>query len=437
MNIEFYTMTLWIAVVWPLLLSIPSVHSRLPWPRHLAIIPAAVLTLLPFDASINISWLLYGTGFSIDENVRWVLGAFVVIWFAAATISLPSKDKPSLNHSTTLYLLTMTGSLGALLTTDLVGFFSFSTLMGYGFYGLLTQDGDKALQRAGRLYLYFLIVADIALFEALLLVAFTTQHFQFDLARQTMSEISSSPVYLYMVLLGFGIKAGIWPFFIWLTAIFNSGSRFITLLLIAGPITISLLGLLRWLPAREDVYITGIVMQIVGAAAILHAALNLFLRLIFKKGLFKQGTARVTTVWLLITFTGLYSLALGTALLNPALWQQYSYIVYPFIAVISISLTILVLTVGKTHIKPESIDSTPLFISNLFQLFEKRIHATKQLATHLKLSAKTLWNDSGSFVIRRYQHVLSNQKNKLFVTDWKINITLFLILGLALTWLAT
>jgi len=437
MNIEFYTMTLlWMAVIWPLLLSIPSLHSRLPLPRHLAIIPAALLTVLPVDASINITWLLYGTGFAIDSSLRWILGSVVMIWFAVATISSPTKEKASLSHCSTLYLITLGGCIGALLTTDLVGFFSFSTLMSYGFYGLLVQHGNKSLQRAGRLYLIFLIAADIALFEALLLVAFTTEHFQYEMVRQTMSNISSSSVYLYMVLLGFALKAGIWPFYFWLTGIFNSGSRIIALLLIAGPITMSLLGLLRWLPAREDVYITGIVMQIVGAAAILHAALKFFLRVIFKQGLFRQGTRRNTLAWLVITFTGLFSLALGTALLNPSLLQQYSYIAYPLIAVVSASMTVLILLTGKTHEKSESIDTTPIFITNLFHVFEKRIDATKKLTAYLKLSSKTLWNTSGSFVIRRYQHVLSDEK-KLFATDWKINITLFLILVLAITWLAT
>jgi len=424
-------MTLWMAVIWPLLLSIPSLHNRLPWPRHLAIIPAAVLTVIPVDASINIAWLLYGTGFAIDGNIRWILGAFVVIWFAAATITLPSKDKPSSSYSTTLYLLTLTGSVGTLLTTDLVGFFSFSTLMGYSFYGFLILNGDKAQQRAGRLYLYFLIVADLALFEALLLVAFTTQHFQYEIARQVMSDSSSSPVYLYMVLLGFALKAGIWPFYFWLTAVFNSGSRSTVLLLLAGPMTMSLLGLLRWLPVREDFYIIGIIMQLLGVAAILHATLRVVTLI-----LFNQGMARFSTAWFVISFTGLLSLALGTALLNPFLWQQYSHIVYPLIAAFSVSLSILILTTGKTHRKPASTDRAPVLIINISHELKKWIQATQQLATYLKLRAKTLWNKSGSFVIRRYQHVSNDQKIKSFVTDWKINITLFLILGLALAWLA-
>ena len=432
MNIEFYTTTLWIAVIWPLLLSIPALHSRLPWPRYLAIIPVIVLAATPIDASINIPWLLYGTGFAIDGNIRWILGAFVVIWITAATLTLPAKEKASPYHSTTFYLLTLTGSLGALLTTDLVGFFSFSTIMSYGFYGLLSQDADKTQQRAGRLYLYFIIAADIALFEALLLVAFTTQHFQYEVARQAMSDISSSPVYLYMVLLGFTLKAGIWPFYAWLTAAFNSGTRANALMLIAGPITISLLGLLRWLPARDDIYIIGIVMQLLGAAAISHAVLKVFTRVIFR-----QGMGLFTTAWLVITFTGLFSLALGTALLNPSLWHEYAYIAYPFIAAMSIALSILILTTGKNQKKTELPDTTPLFIKKIFHVFEEWIHTAKQLANHLTLRSKILWNKSGLFFINQYQQVSNNQKNKPVIFDWKTNITLFLILGLALTWLAS
>lgn len=431
MNIEFYTMALWIAVIWPLLLSIPSLHSRLPWPRHLALIPAAVLTVIPVDVSINIPWLLFGTGFAIDGNIRWILGALVVIWFAAATISLPSKEKASSNYSTTFFLLTLAGSLGVLLTTELVGFFSFSTLMGYGFYALIIQDGSKALQRAGRLYLYVLIVADIALFEALLLVAFTTEHFQYEMVRQTMADISSSPVYLYMVLIGFVLKAAIWPFYFWLTAAFNSGSRAIALLLVAGPITMSLLGLLRWLPVRDDVYIIGLVMQLLGAAAILHSTLKFF-----TSNIFKQNRIPFNTAWLIISFTGLLSLALGSALQNPTLWQQYSYIFYPVISAFSLSLSLLILTTVKTHCEPETVNTSPALIKNMLHKLKKRLHSTQQQASDIKLRSTTLWDKAVSYVIKQYQHISNGQKIKFFVTDWKINITLFLILGLAITWLA-
>jgi len=425
MNIEFYTMMLLMTVVWPLLLAIPALQSRLPRPRYLALVPAVVLFTLPSDVSIKLPWLLYGTGVSLDGNSRWILGAFIVIWFAAATLTLPAKQKTTLKYSSTFYLLTMAGNLGALLTTDLVGFFVFSTLMSYGFYGLIIQDGDKALQRAGRLYLYFLIVADLALFEALLLMAFTTNNFQYEMARQAMSTLSASPIYPYMVLIGFILKAGIWPFYFWLSNAFHSCSRTIALLLVGGPITISLVGLLRWLPVREDSHIIGIVLQVLGAAAILHFTLRLFL----------AGKNRFSLSWFVIASTGLFSLVLGTMLLNSS-WQQHVYIAYPFIATVSILFTIVILMFGKNIKKPDSSNTTPHFITNLFDRFNTLFNSAQQSVSKLKHKTVSLGNNAVAFVIRQYENVFSNSKIIHFVTGWKINITLFVILVLTIAWLA-
>jgi len=424
MIIEFYTIMLLMAVVWPLLLAIPALQSRLPWPRYLALIPASVLLTLPSDISIKLPWLLYGTGFSLDANSRWILGAFIVIWFAAATLTLSAKQKPVLKYSSTFYLLTMAGNLGALLTTDLVGFFVFSTLMSYGFYGLMIQDGDKTHQRTGRLYLYFLILADLALFEALLLMAFTTNDFQYEMARQSMSTLSASPIYPYMVLIGFTLKAGIWPFYFWLSTAFHSCSRIVALLLVGGPITISLVGLLRWLPVGENIHIIGIVMQVLGAVAILHFILRLFL----------AGKNRFSISWFIIASTGLFSLVLGTMLVNSS-WPQQAYIAYPFIASVSILFTIVNLIFGKNIKQLDSSDTAPHFITNILDRFSTWINAAQQSVSKLKHGTINLRDNAGAFLIKKYL-ILSDSKIKYFATGWKTNITLFVILVLTITWLA-
>jgi len=425
MIIEFYTMMLLMAVVWPLLLAIPALQSRLPWPRYLALTPAVVLLTLPNDISIKLPWLLYGTGFALDGNSRWILGAFIVIWFAAATLTFSAKQKPALKYSSTFYLLTMAGNLGALLTTDLVGFFVFSTLMSYGFYGLVIQDGDKTFQRAGRLYLYFLIAADLALFEALLLMAFTTNNFQYEIARQAMSTMSASPIYPYMVLIGFSLKAGIWPFYFWLSTALHSCSRTVALFLVGGPITISLVGLIRWLPAREDIHIMGIVMQVLGAAAILHFILRLFL----------AGKNRFSISWFIIASTGLFSLVLGTMLVNSS-WPQHAYIAYPFIASVSILFTIVILIFGKNIKQLDSPSTAPYFITNILDRFNTWIKTAQQSVSKLKHRTINLWDNAVAIVVRKFASVSGDHKIKHFVTDWKINITLFLILILAFAWLA-
>jgi len=165
----------------PLLLLLPALRSRLSRPCHLALLPAVMLLVIPEDFSIEIPWLLFGTGLGIDGPSRLLLAMSVVLWIAATFLQAPSGQAGD-NRYTSFFLLTMAGNLGAILAIDMVSFFTFSTLMGYGFYGLLVIDGDAAERRAGRVYLGFLILADLLLFEALLIAATTSEDLGFGVA---------------------------------------------------------------------------------------------------------------------------------------------------------------------------------------------------------------------------------------------------------------
>ena len=277
MNEYIHSIFLLIVVVWPLLLAIPAVHSRLPWSGYLALMPAAVLIILPGDSSLELPWLFFGTGFAVDGEERWILAMTVAIWLLAVTVAKSSRSDPTYDRTTTFLLLTLAGNLGVVLATDLVGFFGFSTLMGYSFYGLMIHGGDEEVRRAGRFYLIFLIVADLVLFEALLLAASMTEDLRYEVVRQAVVETSSKQFYLWMTLVGFAFKAGIWPAQLWLSAVFKSAPLSKTLLLGGVPVAMGLLGVVRWLPFGERVfYVFGMVTLMMGVAAMLHATLRLF-----------------------------------------------------------------------------------------------------------------------------------------------------------------
>ncbi len=140
---------------YPLLLAFPALRSCLPapWPCYIALLPAVILLAVPMAFSVDLPWLLFDTGLGIGEASRWLLAMSVVLWAAAATLLQVPTGQSADNRLTTFFLLTLAGNLGAILATDLVGFFAFSTLMGYGFYGLLVNGGNQAARRAGRVYL--------------------------------------------------------------------------------------------------------------------------------------------------------------------------------------------------------------------------------------------------------------------------------------------
>jgi len=426
MSAANYSFALWMVVVWPLLLAFPVLHSRLPWPRHLAILPAVVLVVFTGNISLELPRVLFGTGFTIDGEVRWVLAMTMIIWLIAATMAESSRNAES-ERSIPFFMLTLAGNLGAVLTIDLAGFFSFSTIMGYGFYGMLVQDGNAALRRAGRLYLIFVVIADLILFESLLLAVSTTANLQFDVVHQAMTGASSSQFYVWMTLAGFMIKAGIWPAHLWLSALFKSASPSTILLLGGVPIAMGLLGAIRWLPIGEQGYFnTGLLMQITGMIAILYAALR-FLTHITVKGVL---------AWVTVAITGLLMAALGTALAHPVIWPRYEFLAYPCIASLGIFLALLAVAIDRTQGRHQQPDYT-LQQQKITSHWTGRWFAVAQGWTSNRLLwLHSLWCSSILIMTKPYQYIQNWQNTKLFLSGWSTRITLFVLLGLALAWMA-
>ncbi|MFW2373711.1 MAG: proton-conducting transporter membrane subunit [Gammaproteobacteria bacterium] len=427
MNLDIYSITLWMAVIWPLLLAVPALCSRLPWPRHLALIPAMVLLILPGTASLELPWLLFGTGFAIDHNSRWILAMSITIWLMAATMEKTSNHNSSVNQANTFFMLTLAGNLGALLSTDLVGFFSFSALMGYGFYGLLIEGGNAQIRRAGRVYIIFLVLADLALFEALLLAAYSTENLHYSSVRQAMPATGSSQFYFWMAFTGFALKAGIWPVQLWLSASYRSAAVSRTLLLAGVPVAMALLGALRWLGIGEpSLSMMGMPVQILGLVAMLYTAL----RLITHKSI------RRIPERLCMFGTGLFIAALGTGLAHPPLWHQYSYLVYPFIALWGIVLAVLVIMLASfqdTHPEP---DFTLQALKTLGISAERWINMSGQWANNKRVSLQRFSLSLMLKMVKQCQTILDWPKLNHLVNGWSARITLLVLLGLAMAWLA-
>jgi formate hydrogenlyase subunit 3/multisubunit Na+/H+ antiporter MnhD subunit len=427
MSESSYSLVLCIVVIWPLLLAIPSLYSRLPWPRHLAVMPATLLIIFPADASVEMPRILFGTGFTLDAEVRWILAMSIVVWLLAATAMQSLKHKVAINRATPFFLITLAGSLGVILTSDLVGFFTFSTLMGYGFYGLLLQRCNDELRRIGRLYLMLLVIADLLLFEALLLAASTTGDLHFESVHEATLASSSSHLYMWMVFIGFTFKAGIWPTHLWLTATFRTASLFTTMLLGSVPVAMGLLGMIRWLPLGEHAYSNlGMTMQIIGIISILY----MLVRLVINRSL------QTLPAWVSVAFTGSFLIALGSGLSNPAMWNQYQHFSYPAIATLGIFMAVLSFTIywlRDIRISSDNIVQQPKILSLLSGQWLKMIQSR---AGDKSIGMQSRWCIPLLKALIRQQHVLDWQKPRGNTAAWSIRITIFVLFILILAWLA-
>ncbi len=415
----------------PIVLAFPPLRSHLFRPCHIALFPAIILLAVPSVVSIELPWLLFGSGFDIDGVSRWLLAMSVVIWAAAATLLPSTGNQAADNRLTIFFLLTMAGNLGVILAADVVGFFTFSALTGYGFYGLLVAGGGETARRAGRIYLGFMIVADLLLFEALLIAASSTTDMRFEAVRLAVTGSPSSSLYVSLVLAGFALKAGIWPFHSWLPLAFRSTPPAVALLVSGVPLAMGLLGMVRWLPLG-DIALPGIglIIQFVGVAGILYA---------IAAGV-KRTQLQLLPAYGAMIATGFFVVALGTWLADPVAWNQYGKSSYFFIVSLGFGIVVVVAAIAwlqashhapAAHEKQE--DDSGLWI-------ERRAGAVvrwgKRVGCDTLPGLRATWRAMADPLLQIHAWQKALDVTEYSLQRWMLAISLFLLLAVTVVFLA-
>ncbi len=430
----------------PMLLAFPAIHLRLPWFRYLAMLPAIIVVALPITTTIELPWLLLGTEMTIDNTARILLGGTILFWIAVTIFffkknNLPQKPKQSKgNYTSTFYLLMMGASFGAILSTDMVIFFVFSSIIGYSFYGLVittTSFEEKArnsVRRAGRVYLVAIIIADIILFEALLIASLSSDSMSNSVVHQAIAEADKLTLYIWLVIIGFALKAGILPLHLWLNIMLTKSSISpLALILSSIPITISLVGILYWLPLGTiTAPQSALLIQIIAGIAVIYAVVNILIAL--KKG----NKLRLVTFQSIILMTGLFLLAIGAVLSNPNLWDTYQKELYLFVTLFGLLLiTLFIKITWKTFNKnnPENIAiQADNSITKIEQWVISIINWLKHITTNQLPELQTWWQTKVNKIVDK----IANQektagKYEKVIQSWGVAITVFLVIAVLIT----
>jgi hypothetical protein len=418
------SLALWIAIAWPLLLAFPALRRRLPAPRILAILPAALVTVSTGDVASQLPYVLFGTGISIDHNVRWVFGMLVVVWSVATVVAASSGVSVERDRETTFALIVLGGSLGSVLAADLLSFFSFSTAMAYSFYALLVSRGDADLRSVGRLYLGCVVVADLALFDALILAAFSTRDFQFEGVRLAMAGSASVEFYSWLVLSAFVLKAGLWPAHRWVCNAYALAPRSSAILLGAAPVSIGLLGAVRWLPPGEDDFTrTAAVISAMGIIAVVRALYR-----------FRAcSSMRAASASAAVLVSGLFLVGIGWTFAQLTSWSALENTLYPSIAAYGMLLALLAMAHGRSSaLEPQRISLGPIVIEARNRMAAIAMFLRDSVVARLNASVHaarigTAWRQLQEF--ERLGFGLADR-------GWTTAITVFVLLGLAIGWLA-
>lgn len=427
--IEILTTLLLLAVpLLPLLLAFPGLRSRLPKAQFAALLPAVIVVVTPVTFSAEFSWLLFGSVLELDGLNRLLLAMSVVVW--GISLLRVSIETDTDNYLMTLLLLVMAGNFGAIVAADLLLFFSFTTLMGYAFYALLMASGNT-IRTAARVYLWLMIVADLLLFEVLLLLAVSSTNLDVASAKTTLAQAPSLNLILWLVLLGFMLKAGIWPFHFWLSTAFRFVKPVSTVLLALVPVSVALLGLLRWLPLGEiSSPVNGAIVQVIGVITMLFALISMLKMTDMNNKRVEHG--------IIFVMTGLFFTGIGIGLANAATWSIYEAWAYYYVAASGLVVLLVTLStriqlsedepIVQTFLPRDSTQRLDHFVVRLVTRVSKAGFYTLPgwRAWWLDM-AKRFWSATGC-----WQSALDTSESKL--TSWPVAITLFLLLGIVMVY---
>jgi len=427
----------------PLLMVFPTLRRHVPGFPYVAILPAAIVALLPITYAFELPGLMLNAGLGVDGISRLLLGMSVLLWLLVSILF--SKDlsvslkQPANNLLSSFFLVAMAGNFGAILAIDLVSFFSFSTLLGYALYGLIISGANEstynATRRAGKIYLVLMIIADVVLFEVLLITALSNDNLRFAAVHQAMAQADASVMYLWLVVFAFAIKAGIWPLHFWLVVVLRRVRPATAILLSAVPVSIAMLGMLRWLPLGEiSAPQSGLIIQATGVFAVFYAISLMYF------GWQKNRQRKLVVIHALVLAGGLFMFAIGSGLSDAALWHQYGNAMYYFIASLGFASVILLAMTLRVRSGSKHSATTAAPVDAASTWFE--LWAASLIGWAGKVSAETVpgWR-SWWFAKMRYLLLLLHRGQRVITADerllrvWSLAMTLFLSLAVLITFI--
>lgn len=269
--------------------------------------PALLAALIiPVGTGITIPWLVLGTRFGLDETGQTFLFFTALLWLAAGLFgfSYLARDE-NRGRFFAFYLLAMCGNIGLILAMDLAGFYAFFALMSFSSYGLVVHQRDPESLRAGRIYIYLVVLGEIMLFAAFVLMASSVDTLALPVK-------ASSWLVFVLTFFGFGIKAGILPLHVWLPLAHPVAPTPASAVLSGAMIKAGLLGWLRFMPLGEAGHSGwGHALIALGLAAAVYGALV---------GV-TQRNPKTVLAYSSISQMGFMTVGVGTGFLAPEKWN--------------------------------------------------------------------------------------------------------------------
>ncbi len=282
--------------------------TLIPW----AVLPAVIAALvLPVNSTLSLPWLLLGSVWGLDASGRIFLLLTALLWLGAS-VYMRGYLQQRRRRFGVFFLLAMSGNLGLVLAQDVLNFYLFFALMSLASYGLVIHERSQTALRAGRIYIILVLLGEVLLFAGLVMLVDagpggTTFA---EVVPAAAQSTSANDIYL-LLLIGFGIKAGLIGLHVWLPLAHPVAPIPASAVLSGAMIKAGLLGWLRVFPLGESMMPNwGEAILILGMVTAFYAAIVGVL----------QRDPKVVLAYSSISQMGVMTLAVGAGLLSPAAW---------------------------------------------------------------------------------------------------------------------
>ena len=307
------TAMLWVLAVAPALVAagalvVPGRHrAALVQLSPLAVLAALPLVLVGPDA-LDVPWLLLGTTLALDAVGRPLL-LVAVLLYAAALASTPATVPHRRPAFTAFLLVCWLGNAGVLVAADAVTFYLSFAVLSFTAYGLVVHDRTPSAARAGRVYLVMVVVGELFLLTGLLMAVHEGGR---DLAALPAAVAGSSyrDLVVALLLVGFGVKAGLVPLHVWLPLAHPAAPVPASAVLSGAMVKAGVVGMLRFLPLGEAALPTP------AAVVLLLALVGAFLAVVL--GL-AQSDPKAVLAYSTVSQMGFLLVLVGVALGEPSL----------------------------------------------------------------------------------------------------------------------
>ncbi len=230
----------------------PGPRQKIPFLLALAPLPGLAAALLAEGQPALVlyaDWLRLS--FTLDGPAALLLGVAALLWSAAGHYAGAYLGAtPGGARFAGWWLITLAGSLGVFIAGDLVTFYLAFALVSLAAYGMVVHDRTDAARRAGSVYLLLAVLGEICLLMAFALLAANLPTSTLAIA-DAVAALAHSPwrdTTVLLLILGFGLKAGLVPLHVWLPLAHPAAPMPASAVLSGAIIKAGIIGLIRFLP---------------------------------------------------------------------------------------------------------------------------------------------------------------------------------------------